>query len=356
MTCREVTILIVILRKRFNLNIMTILKERFATTVNYQDYPEYANRSIILSKPDESLLGEIKIIPQIIKATGRAKLFLLDSTSGKIHPDLIATILIRFLPQARRPVIVFMGAMWQKDDGLKGAIQRILLQLADKAIARYAVQSTDEIPLFSSTWGIPESKLRFVPYFYTFTKNDLSSPTPANGNFIFAGGDSHRDYQPYLEAADTLREHRFVIATNLMKGIALPPNVQAGPVPRDEFIRLMRASNAVVVPMRTGLIRAVGQQTYLNAMMLGKPTIVTKSLGVSDHAWDGETAIVVDGTPESYVRAIRMVLDPANEVKIHRMCQHSREVVLEQFNFERHAERLLEILDEAFRDVVSLSQ
>lgn len=335
--------------RRFGLNSMVILKEKFVTTVNYKDYPDYANRSIVLSKPDTSLLGEIKFIPQLIKAIGQAKLFLLDSTSGKIHPDVLATILIQFLPWSRRPVIVFMGAMWQKDDGLKGAFQKLLLQLADKAIACYAVQSTDEIPLFSSTWRISESKLRFVPYFYTFTKNDLASPAPASGDFVFAGGNSHRDYLPYLEAIDALREYKFVIAAHLLGSRTLPPNVQAGPVSRDEFIRLMRASKAVVVPMKMGLIRAVGQQTYLNAMMLGKPTIVTQALGVRDHIKDGETAFVVDGTPGSYVRAIRRVFDPANKAEIDRICQHSREVVLEQYNFEKHAARLLEILDEISR-------
>ena len=331
--------------------LMATFKERFVTTVNYKDYPEYAERSIVLAKSEPSLLGEIKFIPKLVRATSQAKLFLLDSTSGKIHPDLLATIAIRLLPRGRRPVIIFMGAMWQKDNGFKGLIQKVLLGLANPAIARFAVQSTDEIPLFASAWGIPESKMRFVPYFYTFTEKDLAAPTPANEGFIFAGGNSHRDYDPYLEAVDSLRDHKFVIATRLLEGRTLPPNVQAGPVPRDEFIRLMRASTAVVVPMKRGLIRAVGQQTYLNAMMLGKPTIITKTLGVKDHAWDGETAILVDGTPEAYVRAVQKVLDPANALEINRICQRAQEIVRERFTFQRHAERLLEILDKAAQEI-----
>lgn len=326
---------------------MTKFKERFVATVNYNAHPEFAQRSILLSKTDFSLLSEIKFIPQLVRATSKAKLFLLDSTSGKIHPDVLATILIRLLPRSHRPVIVFMGAMWQKDDGIKGLMQKLMLRLADGAIARYAVQSTDEIPLFASAWGISESKMRFVPYIYTFTDKDLSLPAPAREGFIFAGGNSHRDYEPFLEAINLLREHKFVIATHLLEGKTLPPNVKAGPVPRDEFIRLMRASAAVVVPMKKGLIRAVGQQTYLNAMMLGKPTIVSNALGVIDHVQDGQTAIVVDGEPESYVQAIRKVMDPANQVEIDQMCQNARDVVLKQFTFERHVEHLLEILDEA---------
>ncbi len=326
---------------------MEKFNQRFVTTVNYRDYPEFAQRSIIMSKPESSLLGEIKFIPQLVRATSKAKLFLLNSTSGKIHPDVLATILIRLLPWSHRPVIVFMGAMWQRDDGIRGQLQKLILRLADGAITRYAVQSTDEIPLFASAWGISESKMRFVPYIYTFTDKDLSLPAPAREGFIFAGGNSHRDYESFLEAINVLREHKFIIATHLLEGKTLPPNVKAGPVPREEFIRLMRASDAVVVPMKKGLIRSVGQQTYLNAMMLGKPTIVSNALGVIDHVQDGRTAIIVSGEPESYVQAIRKVMDPANKFEIDQMCKNARDVVLSQFNFERHAERLLAILDEA---------
>ena len=96
-----------------------------------------------------------------------------------------------------------MGAMWQRDSGLKGLIEKMLIRLADRSITRYALQATDELPYFSSTWGIPDSKLRFVPYFYTFTESDLAGPAPSTEVFIFSGGNSHRDYKTLLEAAFT---------------------------------------------------------------------------------------------------------------------------------------------------------
>ncbi len=117
-----------------------------------------------------------------------------------------------------------------------------------------------------------------------------------------------------------------------------------------EYARLMWTSRAVVVPMKRNLIRAVGQQTYLNAMLLEKPTIVTDALGVRDHVRDGETAIVVDGSPQSYVDSIRKVLDPANKTAIDKMCNFARKTVLEQYNFQDHATRLLAVLDGAVQE------
>ena len=322
-------------------------KTPFVTTMDYADHIEYAHRARVLNRSDQSLRGELKSIFRVPKATLATKIALLDSSSGRIHPDLLAATLLGLLPRSRRPIIVFMGSMWQKDAGIKGIIQKIILRQADKAIIRYAVQSTDEIPLFSSAWDIPESKLCFVPYFYTFTEKMLTDSDAPQDNHVFAGGNSHRDYLPYPEAIDSLRDFNFVIATNLLDEEPLPPKVRAGPVSRTEFARLMRTSRPVVVPMKRNLIRAVGQQTYLNAMLLEKPTIVTDALGVRDHVRAGETAIVVDGSPQSYVDAIRKALDPANKTEIDNMCKLARKTVFEHFNFQNHATRLLAVLDEA---------
>ena len=65
----------------------------------------------------------------------------------------------------------------------------------------------------------------------------LAAPAPPQGDHIFAGGNSHRDYLPYLEAIDFLRDIEFVIATNLLEDKTLSPNVRVGAVSRTEFDR-----------------------------------------------------------------------------------------------------------------------
>ena len=167
---------------------------------------------------------------------------------------------------------------------------------------------------------------------------------------MFAGGNSHREYEPLIEAARQLPEHRFVLATDRLQGIDLPPNLTAAPVPHHEFVRLMYGAAAVVVPMRQGMRRAVGQQTYLNAMWLERPTIVSDILGVHDHIENGKTALIVDGSMAGYVRALHWVFDPDNQEQVVRMCQNGRQAVVGQFTFENHAARLLEIIDEAAND------
>ena len=326
-------------------------KESFVTTLDYPDHAEFLNRSRILSAGNgTSVIDKLKFVMEILRAAKGTRALLLDSSS---HSNLLASICLGFYSKSRRPVVVMAEDMWQKDSGLQGLIQKIILRLADRAIFRYAPLSTEEFPLFSAAWGLPENKLRFLPYFYTFTEKDLSAPPPPLENFIFAGGNAHRDYLPLIKAIENLPEYEFVIASHLLDGMSLPPNVKAKQVPRPEFIRLMRASRAVIVPIRKDLVRSTGHQTYLNGMLLRKPTIITNTLGVHEYTLNGKNAIIVDGSAEGYVQAIRKVMDPANNLQIEAMCKTAQESVLREYSFENHCKRLLEILDEAIDDYYS---
>jgi len=59
---------------------------------------------------------------------------------------------------------------------------------------------------------------------------------------------------------------------------------------------------------------------------------------------------VADGTTESYIAAIRKVMEPSNGSQIEAMCKSAQEFVRNEYTFERHCERMLEILDEALED------
>lgn len=320
----------------------------FATTVDYCDYEKFGNRFHSIVKPRATLSEEIGSINAILKAGREYPLLLLDSSSGRIHPDVLATILINLWPKKDRPMIIFMGCMWQRDPGLAGLIEKVLIRLADRVIQGYAVQATEEIKVFSETWGIPLSKIRLCIYYFTLTDRDIINPPPPDEDFIFAGGNSHRDYDTLIQAAAELPDLKFVFATNVLDGRTLPANIKAGQVPRAEFMRLMQVCRAMVTPLKTGLSRAAGQQTYLNAMFLKKPMIVNDTYGVRDHVVDHETGLIVDGTVKGYVEALRYVTDPKNKAAVNAMGENARQDVMEHSTFEKHAARLIEIVDEFY--------
>lgn len=320
----------------------------FATTVDYCDYEKFGNRFHSIVKPRSTLSEELSSINAILKAGRKFPLLLLDSSSGRIHPDVLAAILINLWPPKKRPMVIFMGCMWQRDPGLAGLIEKVLIRLADRVIQGYAVQATEEIKVFSETWGIPVSKIRLCKYYYTLTKDEIIDPPPPVEDIIFAGGNSHRDYDTLIRAAEELPDMKFVFATNVLDGRSLPANIKAGQVSRAEFMRLMQACRAMVTPLKTGLSRAAGQQTYLNAMFLKKPMIVNDAYGVRDHVIDHEDGLIVDGTVKGYVDALRYVTDPKNKAAVDLMCVNARQAVMRHSTFEIHAARLIEIVDEFY--------
>ena len=328
----------------------------FATTLLYEGHPGFAARGRALTaglyRPDQpySISRQLRWLWCVLRAAAGEKALVLDSSEGSLHPDLLACCLIGLWPRRLRPVIVLAGAMWQLDGGIRGRLQAAIVRLADRAITRYAVQSTGEVEGFPRQWGVASTKMRLCLYFFTLTEQVGLSHAPATPDDVFAGGNSHRDYDSLLEAARRLPQRRFFLATRLLQGRNLPANVTARPVTREEFMARLRNARLLVVPLRDQLGRAAGQQTYLNGMVLGKPVIVRRAHGVDDHVTDGVTGLVVDGSPDAYVKAIEWVFDPSNAERIESMAAAARDAVLHRFTFENHASRLLDILDEAIRD------
>ena len=321
----------------------------FATTLDYRD-PRWLRRARLVSAlPRDHRLGdEVRQFARVMRGLRGQRLVLVDSSTGRFQPDFVATALYGlFCPPSRRPAVVMYGDLWQPDGGLRGRVERVLVRAADRTVVRYAALSSDEIDIFPQTWGVGAGKVRFTPYFATLTAEDLAAPATPRGDYVFAGGNSHRDYPTLVEAARLLPERRFVIATHLLDGHALPPNVTAAAVPHGEFVRLLRGAHTVVVPLVDGLRRSTGHQTYLNAMLLGKPTIVTDTLGVADHVRPGDTALVVPASAQAYADAIAWTFDPGNADAVADMGAAASRDVAERFTFERHVEALLAVVDEA---------
>jgi glycosyltransferase involved in cell wall biosynthesis len=95
-----------------------------------------------------------------------------------------------------------------------------------------------------------------------------------------------------------------------------------------EYDATMAAARLVVVALLPSR-RSAGQQTYLNAMLLGKPTIVSDTVGVREYIEDGVTGVIVPPGDASALReAILDVLDPANADRYETMGRRAREAVL----------------------------
>jgi glycosyltransferase involved in cell wall biosynthesis len=95
-----------------------------------------------------------------------------------------------------------------------------------------------------------------------------------------------------------------------LRGVEVPPHVRVEGTTAAGFRQALAAARLVVVPMQKGLLHSGGQQTCLNAMRLGKPTIAVGRKWAVDFITDGDNGLVVDYEDVAGLRrAVRWVLD-----------------------------------------------
>jgi glycosyltransferase involved in cell wall biosynthesis len=217
---------------------------------------------------------------------------------------------------------------------------RLAIRIVDHPRNVYCVLSSDEVATFVAAWSIDERRVVFTPFFVTLFSHWDSTPTA--GDYVFAGGESLRDHELLLEAVDGLDVDVHIAAGNVPPTSA--PNVHAGRVAHDRFMELLLGCAMVVVALKPSN-RSAGQQTYLNAMALGKPVVVTDAPGVRDYIDDGRTGFIVPPDAGALRTAIVWVLDPANAERVAAVAAAGRAEARGSHDADTYRRRLLVLAD-----------
>jgi hypothetical protein len=317
--------------------------DTFLTTRNFPGRSSWeANCETV--DPDET--SKISLVHRLAREAKRHRGLIIDGSGGPqdLYIELLAAIAVRRRRRGAAVPIVLAECQWKRGgSSLDRLTTRIGLRALDGPRVAYCVLSRWERDRFAATWAVDSERVFVTPYCHTLGDADLAAPTSPDGG-IFGGGNSLRDYGPLVDAVAELDE-RVVLATKLLEG-PLPENVTAEPVPEQRFFELMRRARVVVVPLADRDDRTAGQQTYLNAMALGKPTIVTDSPGVSEYVEDGRTGLLVPpGDAAALGRALRWVLDPANAAAVGEMTAAAKQAARTRFSPERFAQSMLDVAE-----------
>lgn len=190
--------------------------------------------------------------------------------------------------RSERPIHVMYDCLWYGGGPLRRVWMRFCLHAVDACI----VWASVERKRYADAYGIAQAKFVYVPYHHTL---DHYSVDVADDGYVFTGGNADRDFGLFLASVADL-PLRCVLATNrkqLLRGLFIPDNVSVVSVAPDEFRRLIAHARLVVMPMRANLLHAGAQQTILNAMLLGKPVILTDPEGGADYITNGENGLLV---------------------------------------------------------------
>lgn len=204
----------------------------------------------------------------------------------------------------RRPTIVRADPLLTPANCVKRAYVRSTLRAVDRLI----VWAPAVVDRYHNYFGVPREMMVPLRFHHTLIGHEVQ---PEDGNYIFSGGDSLRDYPTLLKAVAGL-DIPVIIATRLKlsASVSIPSNVVVKPVSAGEFRKLMAGARLVVFPLRTDAIRTSGQQSYLNAMALGKPVIVTDTTDAPYYIEHEKTGVLAPSGDAAALReAIGNLLD-----------------------------------------------
>lgn len=213
------------------------------------------------------------------------------------------------VPWGRKPHVMIDCNWYESSSAWRTRLKGLRLRLAAKSVDRFVVWASHEVEDYARAFGLPADKLEYVPFHTTLT--DYAYEVRDDG-YLFAGGNFDRDYTTLIDAVCDLSVPTWIATTRpeQLAGVTVPGHVRVEGTTVAGFRQAMAAAKLVVVPMQPGLLHSGGQQTCLNAMALGKPTIAVGHKWARDFITDGDDGLIVDyADPQGLRRAIRWVLD-----------------------------------------------
>jgi glycosyltransferase involved in cell wall biosynthesis len=220
------------------------------------------------------------------------------------------------------------------------------------SVERTIVFSRRQVETYAQALGVSAEKFASVSYHTTIDGYGTGDRKPqfclSEGDYIFAGGDSNRDYATLIEAARHLT-YRVVIAAhsrNHFRHLDIPANVEIVTVAPEHFLRLMAGARVVAVPLRGGLAQG-GQQTYLNAMAMGKPVVVSDDTGAEEYITQGLTGLIVPpGDPARLREALLEILENCN---FSRALGRAAKEASAKFSQEHFIQGVFMVIDDCLR-------
>ncbi|AEG48164.1 glycosyl transferase group 1 [Sphingobium chlorophenolicum L-1] len=285
---------------------------------------------------DRRDVGLLRYLWRIWKGAGECDVLILNGALG--WPDRYCDLLAALVAKLRvhRPWVILVDCTWETGSRalarklpmlawLWPKLSKWMISCLDHRKAIYCVLSSDEKKNFGENWGVDPARIYFTPFCHTlFDVVEEAAPE----DYVFSGGNSLRDYPLLIKAFAKISQPLRIASSFRMDD--LPANVLCRPLAHQAYMEELRRSDIVVVPLQPSQ-RSAGQQTYLNAMALGKLTIVNDVIGVRDYVKHGVTGLIVDSTPQAIADAVIWARDENNRAAVDHIRAAGRTAAREKF-------------------------
>ncbi|WP_328805342.1 glycosyltransferase [Rhizorhabdus histidinilytica] len=257
-----------------------------------------------------------------------------------VFPQLALTAAIqRRIGRRDTPIVAWCFNVGRFPTGWKQRLASFLL----RSIDMFVVHSRGEVALLRDRLMIDEARVCFVPLQRAAIPVLAEEQTEAP--FALAMGSANRDYATLYEACRrTGLPLALVAARRALPAEQPPPNVtlhaNLDPV---ACLRLAQQARLSIVPL-ADVAAASGQITMVEAMRMGRPLIVTDTIGSRDYVVDDATGLLVPPRdPAALAAAMQRLWDDA--ALRSRLSSGARRFAEDNLSDEAAAAALVRILD-----------
>jgi glycosyltransferase involved in cell wall biosynthesis len=141
---------------------------------------------------------------------------------------------------------------------------------------------------------------------------DALTAPESDGDYIFTGGYSNRDYETFFSAVSPLTAKVIAVASKLNGLGETPTNTDVRfDIPWDEFEHLIAGCALVVLPLREGG-EACGQNVLFRAVSHGRPVVATRHDSLVEYLGEDYPGFVAAHDPAAMRAAIDRALRDDN--------------------------------------------
>jgi glycosyltransferase involved in cell wall biosynthesis len=220
-----------------------------------------------------------------------------------------------------RQAPVVLGVGWLTTRAAAPPVHAALAATALRRAAAVWTQCAPVLSTLSREWGVPQSRLHFVPVGIDTDFYGLQPEPQAPNVVVSAGEDRYRDHALLVSAVASLRGRHPDIGLELATKLTVDVPTELGVVHRarlDGKMRdLYRNASVVAIALKPTLSGS-GLTVALEAMASGRPVVMTDNPGISDYVEHGVTGLLVPPNDvEAFAAAIgEMLADPQRRAEM----------------------------------------
>lgn len=235
--------------------------------------------------------------------------------------------------------MVVIAYIYKPKNGWIGWIYQKFMQYIATSdyIDKYVVRSSRELETYPQLLGIDPSRLVFIPLGLGGNFDAPIDEAMQQRKYVLSVGRSNRNYPFLIDALEDVKDYNVEIICDTLNLEPRNPRIRVHKDIHAELPLWMKNCYCVVIPLLDKETSS-GQLVLLQAMMEGKPVIITRSNAIMDYFIPSEIGFAIENTKEELLQALKTLY---TDTELYQQFSlREKELFQERFSAERDIEAI----------------